>query len=50
MVKRRLRVTLKVLDPVKTQFPEGKQLIEDLIDEKCQKEKISADDVLFLQV
>ena len=32
---------------VKTQFPEAKQFIEDLIDEECQKEKISADEVIF---
>ena len=50
MDKRRLRVDLKVLDTVKNQFPNTKQFIEDLIDEKCQKEKISADEVIFLQV
>ena len=43
MDKRRLRVVLKVLDAVNTQIPEAKQLIEDLIEEKCQKEKISVD-------
>ena len=47
MDKRRLRVVLKVLDTIKTQIPEAKQLIEDLIDEKCQKEKKSVDEVIF---
>ena len=42
-----LRVALKVLDAVKTQFPDTKQFIEDLIDEECLKEKISADEVIF---
>ena len=39
MDKRQLRVALKVLDAVKTQFPDTKQFIEDLIDEECLKEK-----------
>ena len=39
MDKRRLIVVLKVLDAVKTQFPDTKQFIEDLIDEECLKEK-----------
>ena len=28
-------------------FPDTKKFIEDLIDEECQKEKISADEVNF---
>ena len=47
MDKRRLRVALKVLGTVKEQFPYTKQFIEDLIDEECQKERISADEVIF---
>ena len=47
MDKRRLRVALKVLDAVRNQFPDTKQFIEDLIDEECQKEKISVDEVVF---
>ena len=47
MGKRRLRVALKVLDAVRNQFPDTKQFIEDLIDEECQKEKISVDEVVF---
>ena len=50
MDKRRLRVSLKVLDAIKTQFPEAKQFIEDLIDEGSQKEKLSEDEVIFLQI
>ena len=50
MDKRRLRVALKVSEEVKVRFPDTKQFIEDLIEEECQKEKISADEVTFLQV
>ena len=50
MDKRRLRVALKVLEEVKVRFPDTKRFIEDLIEEECQKEKISADEVTFLQV
>ena len=47
MDKKRLRVALKVLGRVKEEFPVTKKFIEDLIDEECQKEKISADEVIF---
>ena len=47
MGKRRLRVALEVLDAVRNQFPDTKQFIEDLIDEECQKEKVSVDEVIF---
>ena len=47
---KRLRVALKVLEAVKTKYPETKQFIEILMDEECQKEKTSADEVIFLQV
>ena len=50
MDKRRPRVALKVLGAMKEQFPDTKQFIEDLIDEECLKEKIFADEVIFLQV
>ena len=44
MDKKKLRVALKVLEAVKTKYPETK----DLIDEECQKEKISMEEVSFL--
>ena len=47
MNKRKLRVVLTVLEAVKTQFPETKQFIEDSIEQECQKEKITADEVIF---
>ena len=48
--KKRLRVALKVLGKVKEENPDTKRSIEGLIDEEFQKEKISADEVIFLQV
>ena len=41
---------MTLLEVVKTQYPNTKQFIKDLIDEECQKGKISADEVIFLQV
>ena len=50
MDKKRLRVALKVLESGKTKYLETKQFIEILINEGCQKEKTSADEVIFLPV
>ena len=47
MDKRWMRVALKVLELAKTQFPNTKQFMEDLMDEECLKEKISVDEVIF---
>ena len=35
MDKQRLRLHLTVLEAVKTQYPDTKQFIDDLIDEEC---------------
>ena len=48
MDKKRLRVALKVLDAVKTKFPETEQFIDNTMEDESQKEKISADEVIFL--
>ena len=47
MNKRWSRVALRVLGAVKEQYLDMKQFIEDLIDEEFQKEKISAEEVIF---
>ena len=47
MDKKRLRVALTVLDAVKITFPETKQFIDNTMEDECQKEKISADEVIF---
>ena len=50
MDKKQLRVALKVLEEVTVKFPNTKQFVDDTMEEECQKEKISANEVIFLQV
>ena len=45
MDKKRLIVALKVSEKLKIKHPETKDLIED----ECQKEKISVEEVIFLK-
>ena len=47
---KRLKVALVVLDAVKSRFPETKEFIDDTLKEECEKEKITADEVISLQV
>ena len=47
---KRLKVALVVLDAVKSRFPEIKEFIDDNLKEECEKGKITADQVIFLQV
>ena len=44
--KKQLKVALAVLDAVKTKYPETKQFIDDTMKEECQKENISANEVI----
>ena len=50
MDKKRLKIALKVLRAVKEHFPDTKNFIEDMMEEQCQKKKISVEEVIFLQV
>ena len=50
MDKKQLRVALTALDAVKTKYPETKQFKGNTMEDECQKKKISADEVFFLQV
>ena len=43
-----LRTTLKVLNEVKVQFPEIKEIIEARLEQECLKENISVEEVVFL--
>ena len=45
-----LKVALVVLNAVRTKYLETKQIIDDTMEEECQKEKISAEEVIFLRV
>ena len=46
MDKKRLKITLKVLNDVKREYPEIR--IEERLEEECSKENISVDEVIFL--
>ena len=50
MDKKRLRISLKVLEAMKESFPDTKNFIDDMMKEQCQKEKISVEKVIFLRV
>ena len=46
--KKRLKITLKVLNDVKQEYPGTKRYIEDRLEEECSKENVSVDEVMFL--
>ena len=48
MDKKRLKVTLAVLNAVRSTFPETNEFIESTLKEKCEKEKMTAEEVIFL--
>ena len=48
--KKRLKIALAVLDAVKSRFPETQEFIENTLREECEREKMTADEVIFLQV
>ena len=48
MDKRRVKIISRVLDAVKLNFPETTQFIQDCLEQKCSKENISVDEVIFL--
>ena len=48
--KKRLKIALAFSDAVKSKFPETNEFIDDTLKEECEKEKITADEVIFLQV
>ena len=50
MDEKRLKVTLKVLEAVKIKYPERKDFIEASIEQECLRQKVSAGEVIFLQV
>ena len=47
MDKERLKVALVVLDAVKSRFPETEKFVGDTLKDKCEKEKMTADEVIF---
>ena len=45
-----MKVALVALNAVKSRFPDTKEFIDDTLKEECEKEKMTADEVIFLQV
>ena len=48
MDKKRLKIALAVLDTVKSKFPETQEFIDSTLKEECEREKMTADEVIFL--
>ena len=48
MDKKRLKIALAVLDAVRSTFPETNEFIDSTLKEECEKEEITADDIIFL--
>ena len=47
MDKKRLKIALSVLDAVKGRFPETQEFIDSTLKEECEKERMTADEVIF---
>ena len=47
MEKRKLEITLKVLNEVKVTFPQTKEYLEKRLRQECLKENISVEQVIF---
>ena len=48
MDKKQLKIALAVLEAVKSTFPETNEFIDSTLKEKCEKEKMTADEGIFL--
>ena len=44
---KRLKIGLAVLNAVKSRFPETQEFIENTLREECEREKMTADEVIF---
>ena len=42
-----MKVALVALNAVKSRFPDTKEFIDDTLKEECEKEKVTADEVIF---
>ena len=47
MDKKRLKIGLSVLDVVRSRFPETNEFINSTLKEECEKERMTADEVIF---
>ena len=46
MNKKRLKIALAVLDADKSKFPETQEFIDSTLKEECEKERMTADEVI----
>ena len=46
MNKKRLKIALAVLDTVKSKFPETQEFIDSTLKEECERERMTADEVI----
>ena len=47
MDNKRLKIALSVLDAVRGRFPETQEFIDSTLKEECEKERMTADEVIF---
>ena len=47
MDKKRLKIVWAVLDAVKSRFLETQEFIDSTLKEECEKERMTADEVIF---
>ena len=47
MDKERLKIALAVLDAVRKRFRETQEFIDSTIEKECEKERMTADEVIF---
>ena len=47
MNKKRVKIVLAVLDTVKSKFPKTQEFIDSTLKEECEKERMTADEVIF---
>ena len=48
MDKKRVKIVLAVLNAVRSTFPEKNEFVDSTLKEECEKEKMTADEVIFL--
>ena len=47
MDRKRLKIALSVLDAVRNRFPETNEFIDSTLNKECEKERLTADEVIF---
>ena len=49
MDKRWLKIALSVLNAVRSRFPDTNEFIDSTFKEECEKERMTADEVIFYE-